>query len=111
MDIRTEKGLKDVFNYLESGNPVEARKIIQNLFMYDYSSPELVFTSDISNLWLNVLDRVSTMEMPFEKGEALLAEWKDLIYCMENREDYYQPAMYAVCRGFFPLHFRTLTDF
>ena len=50
MDIQTERGLKEAFDFLEAGNPEEASKIVQNSFLYDSISPELIFTAATAGL-------------------------------------------------------------
>lgn len=103
MDIQTEKGLKEAFAFLEAGNPEEASKIIQNCFLYDSVSPELVFTSDCCNRWIDFIRKVISLEAPMERGEALLAEWKNFLCHTRALEYVYQPAVYATCRGVFSL--------
>lgn len=103
MDIQTEKGLKEAFAFLESGNPEEASKIIQNCFLYDSVSPELVFTSDCCNRWIGFIRKVLSLEAPMERGEALLAEWKNFLCHTKALNYVYKPAIYATCRGVFSL--------
>lgn len=103
MDIQTEKGLKEAFTFLERGNPEEASKIIQDCFLYDSISPELVFTSNCCNRWIDFIHRVLRLEAPMERGEALLAEWKNFIHANKALDYIYQPAVYATCRGVFSL--------
>lgn len=103
MDIQTERGLKEAFAFLEAGNPEEARKIVQNTFLYDSISPELIFTSNCCNRWIEYEKNVMFQEDPMERGESLLAEWKNFLCYIKARDFVYQPAVYAVRRGVFSL--------
>ncbi len=103
MDIQTEKGLKEAFSFLESGNLEETRKAIEKCLIYDSVSPEVVFTSDCCNRWLGILRKTLSLETPMERGESLLSEWKNFL-CHTKAQTYvYQPAVYATCRGVFSL--------
>ena len=102
MDIQTEKGLKEAFAFLEAGNPEEASKIIQNCFLYDSVSPELVFTSDCCNRWIDFIRKVISLEAPMERGEALLAEWKNFL-CHTRALEYVSAGCLRNLQGsFFP---------
>lgn len=113
MDILTDKELKDAFPFLEAGNPVEANKIILKAFERNWNSPELVFTATCCNHWIDHLSRILVLESPMERGEALLADWKDYLYGLKNEKFVHQPAVFACCRGIFNLalqNFNRLCD-
>ena len=103
MDIQTERGLKEAFAFLEAGNPEEASKIVQNSFLYDSISPELIFTSNCCNRWIDYIRNVMFQEDPMERGESLLAEWKNFLCYVKAQDFVYQPTVYAICRGVFSL--------
>lgn len=103
MDIQTERGLKEAFDFLEAGNPEEASKIVQNSFLYDSVSPELIFTSNCCNRWIDYIRNVMFQENPMERGESLLAEWKNFLCYVKAQNFVYQPTVYAICRGVFSL--------
>lgn len=103
MDIQTEKGLKDALAYLERGNPIEAKKILDSSLMYDLESKELILTGKYCLFWSDAIYRLSDIENPYEKGERLLAEWKNFLDFSKQQQETYQVAIYATCRGIFSL--------
>ena len=103
MDKQTEIDLDEAFSFLEAGNPAEANKIILKGFERDWNIPELVFTANCCNHWSDHLNRIMMFESPMEKGEALLADWKDYLYSLKNEKFVYQPTVFACCRGIFSL--------
>ncbi len=110
MDIQTEQGLKEAFTFLEAGNPSQASKIIQECFIYDSTSSELVFTSNCCNRWIDNIQNVISLESPLERGETLLNDWKNFLYYIEAQENVYMPAVHALSRGVFSLALRNFNQ-
>ncbi len=103
METQTENGLKEVFSFLEAGNPSRAKKMLETLLENDLESEEIVFTISCCNFWIDFTRRLSEMEDPFERGETLLAEWKQFQPWANRQANLYTPALYAVRRGIFSL--------
>ena len=101
MEIQTENGLKEVFSYLEAGNPDKARRIIEHLLETDLTGNEVVFTSNCCNLWSNTTFRILEIEDPFERGENLLSEWKSFKSYVNRQKYVYEPTVYAIQKGVF----------
>ena len=101
MEIQTENGLKEAFGYLENANPEQAKKILDGLFEYEFDCPELVFTAECCNFWVQYIRQLSVIEDPFERAETLLGEWKSFQVFISRKEHQYKPALYAVNRGIF----------
>ena len=79
MDIQTEKGLRKALSYLESGNPDEAKKVLDTIRMYNLESKELILSGKYCLFWSDALLRLSDIEDSYERGERLLAEWKNFL--------------------------------
>lgn len=101
MEIQTENGLKEVFSYLETGNPDKARRIVAHLLEIDSTRNEFVFTSTCCNLWSNTTFRILQIESPFERGENLLSEWKSFKSYVNRQKYVYEPTVYAIQKGVF----------
>ena len=102
MEKLAESGLKEALSYLEAGNPIQAKKVLDNSLIYELDSQELIFTGKCCLYWQDVVLRLTEVTSPFEKGENLLAEWKNFLTVFREQESY-EPALYAVCRGTFSL--------
>ncbi len=103
MEPLTEKGLKDALSYLEAGNPIQAKKVLDNSLVYELDSRELIFTGKCCIFWQDIVMDMAKIESPFERGEMLLSEWKNFIAAFRTHRDTYEPAVYASCRGVFSL--------
>ena len=109
MDIQTEKGLKEAFSFLEAGNFAQARSSLQLTFEHSLDNYEVVFTANCCNRWIEFVDGLSSMEDFSERGESLLAEWKNFLGYLKAQDEIYQPAYYATCRGIFSLALQNFT--
>lgn len=103
MDTQTEKGLKEVLAYMEAGNPDEANKLLGTILMYDLECPELILTGKYCIFWSDAFSRLSSIEDPYERGERLLAEWKNFLDFIKQQNGTYDKAIYAAQRGTFNL--------
>ncbi|WP_288907051.1 hypothetical protein [uncultured Treponema sp.] len=103
MDIQTEKGLREALSYLESGKPDEAKKVLDTILMYNLESKELILSGKYCLFWSDALLRLSDIEDSYERGERLLAEWKNFLDFIRQQQETYENAVYAACRGVFRL--------
>lgn len=110
MDIQTEKGLKEVFSYLEVGNTQKAQRILASLFEIDLTSSEIFFTSNCCNFWASSSERISRIEDSYEKGEFLLSEWKSFKSYIKKQKYVYEPAIYAIQKGIFTVALNCYTQ-
>ncbi len=101
MEIQTEEKLKDALNFLQEGNPYEAQKIISSLFETDLDSKELMYTNKCCIFWIDSINRLRRIEDSYERSENLLAEWKNFQTYISREKEVYQPALFAVQKGFF----------
>ncbi len=104
MEDKTEKRLGKVLQYLEEGNPLEAKRELGEIMPYDLESRELLFTSSCCNFWADFLFyKLSPSIEPFERAEKLLEEWKIYRASLAEHEVIYEPTLRAICRGVFSL--------
>ncbi|MCR4742710.1 MAG: hypothetical protein K5866_07590 [Treponema sp.] len=101
MEIQTAAKLKEVLTLMEAGRPEEAQKIIAPLFEYDLACEELIYTNRCCVYWIESNRRLKSFEDPYEKGENLLSEWKSYKDFISREEKTFEPANYAVQKGFF----------
>ncbi len=101
MENQTGNTLKDALSFLEKGNPVQAQKIIGLLFEKDLDSKELIYTNRCCTYWIDSKRRLTEIEDPFERGERILEEWKNFRTFMSGEKFTFEPAFYALQRGFF----------
>ncbi len=101
MEIKTEKGLREALALMELGNPASAQEIITSLFEEDLECKEVIYTNRCCTFWLDAIRRIKACEDPYEQSDKILTEWKTLIFFADKEKDVYQPALYAVQKGFF----------
>ncbi|MCQ2591819.1 MAG: hypothetical protein MJ188_03455 [Treponema sp.] len=109
MEIQTENGLKEALKFLEEGNPVQAQQVINGLFEHDLESKELSYTNRCCIFWLDTSKRLLEQNHREQKtyddynyqGDILLSEWKSFQLFLSKEKFTYEPALYAVRKGFF----------
>jgi len=113
MEIQTEVKLQEVLKLLEQGKPEEAHELICPLFLEDIESKELEITNRCCMFWIDSSRRLKSIEDPFERCENLFPEWKNYQSYISRIEGVYEPALYAIQKGFFSTalkDFETLFD-
>lgn len=101
MDIKIEKGLREALALMELGNPKSAQEIITSLFEDDLDCKELIYTNRCCIFWLDSIRRLKAVEDAYEQSDKILAEWKTFSYFANKEKEIYQPALYAVQKGYF----------
>ena len=89
MEFQTEEKFKGVLNLLREGNPFEAQKEIQNLFVSMIDSKELSFANRCCNFWVGSIKRLRDFEDPIERSDILLNDWKYLQTHTEEEKEIY----------------------
>lgn len=113
MEIQTKTKLDAALECLEKTDFTHARALIDESFSYDFHSKELIFASDCCNFWLPYIAKLSSMETSFEKGESLIAAWKNFRSFIERKTFVYKPALLATEIGIFSFaleQYKTLFD-
>ena len=103
MENHTAAGLKEALSFLEAGNPIQAKKVLDNSLIYELDSKELIFTGKCCLYWQEIIVNVSKISNSFDRGEQLLSEWKNFQTTYRQYDWVYEPAMSAVCHGVFSL--------
>lgn len=111
MEIQTETNLRKALVFLEQGNPVEAQKLLGSLFEDYLDSPELIYTNRCCTFWTDSINRLKSVDDSYEHSEKLLLEWKTFQNFISREEETYEPALYAVQKGFFSNALKTYEKF
>lgn len=100
MEIQTETGLKEALNYLEQGQPFQAQQVLGSLFEQDLECKELSYANRCCTFWIDTARRLKELEV-HERGQRMLSEWKSFQQFLSREKFSYEPALYAVKKGFF----------
>lgn len=103
MEKLAETGLKEALSYLENGNPIQAREILEHSLVHELDSRELIFTGKCCIFWQDAVLALQDISSPFEQGETILSEWKNFLSAFKQQQEVFEPAVYASCRGAFSL--------
>ncbi len=100
MEIQTETGLKEAIKYLEEGQPAKAQEVTSSLFVHELDCKELSYTNRCCIIWIDSLRRLRDFS-DSERGDRLLEEWKEFQHFLPKEKYTYEPALFAVHKGFF----------
>jgi len=100
MEIQTEAELKEALSYLEQGQPFQAQQVLSTLFEQDLECKELSYTNRCCTFWIDTAKRLKELE-DYERGQQMLSEWKSFQMFLAREKFSYEPAFYAVRKGFF----------
>lgn len=100
MEIQTETGLKEALKYLEQGQPFQAQQVLSTLFEHDLECKELSYTNRCCTFWIDTAKRLREAE-EYDRGQQMLSEWKSFQLFLSREKYSYEPAFYAVRKGFF----------
>lgn len=101
MDNQTETKLQEAILNLRLGQPEEAYEITSSLFEHELESKELVYTNRCCVFWIEAKKRLNQIDDPYERSENTLLEWKSFKNFITHEIEVYEPAFYAVKKGFF----------
>lgn len=101
MENRIESQLNDAILHLRLGQPEQAYEIISSLFEVQLDSKELIYVTRCCTFWIDSQKRLKKIEDPYERSENTLLEWKSFKSFITREVDVYEPAFYAVKKGFF----------
>ena len=100
MEIQTETGLKEVISYLEQGQPFQAQQVLAVLYEQDLESKELAYANRCCTFWIDTARRLKELD-EYERGQQMLSSWKNFQLFLSRENFSYEPAFYAVKKGFF----------
>lgn len=101
MDEQTESQLQDAILYLRLGQPEQAYKITSTLFEQALESEEVIYTNRCCVFWIDSRKRLEQIADPYVRSENTLNEWKSFKDFITRETKVYEPAFYAVKKGFF----------
>ena len=100
MEIQTETGLKEALKYLEDGQPAQAQGVISSLFEHELDCTELSYTNRCCIFWIDSTRRLKKLSEA-EQSDCILEDWKAFQLFLSREKYTYEPALYAVRKGFF----------
>lgn len=112
MEPKTEAGLQGALNLIAEGELEEAQKIISKLFEDDLDCKELIYTNKCCTFWIDSRKRLKHVKDPYEQGDNMILEWKSYQgFISRDTQKPYEPALYAVQKGFFSSALKYYTKF
>lgn len=103
MSIQTEKSLFHAYDLLKAGTPAKAKTFLEEALSNDLENQEIVFTLRCATFWEDRLSRIMELPSAYEKGENLIANWKQFIAYIGEESMNHEQSMYAVRKGVFTL--------
>ena len=64
------------YSLIRSGNPSQAKDLLNGALVYELENQEILFTIDCCNFWIDVMDRAGGLDDDFERGQSYCNEWK-----------------------------------
>lgn len=88
---------------MRSGNPAEAKALLNGALVYELENQEILFAIDCCNFWIDVVARSKTMDNAFERGENYCNEWKNFLRFLRREKKTFDRTLFAVKTGVFSL--------
>ncbi len=102
MGTQSEKQIALAYRFLASGNPKQAKQILEDALTDDLENKEIIFALRCCSFWLDTMNYVPSLEA-FEQGETLINQWKSFKTFISRENENHDKAIYATCRGVFSL--------
>ena len=91
------------YSLLRSGNPAEAKALLNGALVYELENQEILFTIACCNFWIDALDRANKLDNAFERGQSYCNEWKNFLQFLSREEKTFDRTLFAVRSGIFSL--------
>ncbi len=91
------------YSLLRSGNPAEAKALLNGALVYELENQEILFTIACCNFWIDALDRAKKTEDAFERGQSYCNEWKNFLQFLNREKKTFDRTLFAVRTGIFSL--------
>ena len=91
------------YSLIRSGNPAEAKTLLNGALVYELENQEILFTIACCNFWIEAFQRAAEMKDPFERGQSYCNEWKNFLQFLSREERTFDRALFAVRSGVFSL--------
>ena len=101
MDMQKKLGLSDAYTCLKEADPDKAGHILVDALSEDLENPEIIFTLKCANFWSERMAKIQNFSSPFEKGEAIIDQWKNFCSVFPVRSGEHEQSLYCVRKGVF----------
>ncbi len=99
--MQNNAGLLRAYDYLKEGNPDAARHVLEDALSEDLENSEIIFTLKCANFWADRMAKIQSFSSCFEKGEALIDQWKNFCSAFSIRSGEHEQSLYCVRKGIF----------
>ncbi len=89
------------YSLIRSGNPSQAKDLLNGALVYELENQEILFTIDCCNFWIDVMDRAGGLDDDFERGQSYCNEWKNFLQFLARKERTFDRTLFAVRAGVF----------
>ncbi len=91
------------YSLFRSGNPAEAKALLEPVLVYELENKEILFTISCCNFWIDVVNRAADIKDIFERGESYCNEWKTFTRFIKREKQTFDRTLFAVRTGVFSL--------
>jgi tetratricopeptide (TPR) repeat protein len=91
------------YSLIRSGNPAEAKALLNGALVYELENQEILFAIDCCNFWIDVVERSKSIKDAFERGENYCNEWKGFLNFIKRQKTTFDRTLFAVKTGVFSL--------
>lgn len=91
------------YNLIRSGNPFEAKAVLEPVLVYELDNGETLFAVGCCNFWIDAIKRAEEIDDFFERGETYINEWKSFLIFLKRGKKIFERTMFAVRTGVFTL--------
>ena len=91
------------YSLIRSGNPAEAKALLNGALVYELENHEILFAIDCCNFWIDVVERAKGVKDAFERGENYCNEWKGFLNFIKRQKTTFDRTLFAVKTGVFSL--------
>ena len=97
----SEEKNAQAYSLIRSGNPAEAKALLNKALVYELENQEILFTIACCNFWIDAIERAKTLDDAFERGQSYCNEWKNFLQFLSREERTFDRALFAVKIGIF----------
>lgn len=112
MSLQSESALSQSYTLIESGNPEQAKVLLEDALTADLDNQDLVFAVHCCSFWLETFESLPQLDS-FEQGECLVNQWKRFKMLIQREKSPLEQTVYAFRKGIFSRaleSYRTLLD-
>ena len=76
MNMQSDSGLLQARELLKKGDALSAKQKLEEALSDDLENSDIIYTLRCANYWAERLANIVSLPTPFERGEALVEQWK-----------------------------------